>query len=335
MFSAPRNTVDLAEALNAGKIILVSTEVNYLRDLSPLFGRYIISRVVSAALERAEVPRAQRRQAYLLIDECKPYVDHKIEQILTTMREYGLGVTMAFQDVGQMAPYTGTVISNTAIKLVSTISQDDARALAGDMEAAPEFLRGHKKQGGDNAKSATFACYTRDLGRSITIELPFLKLDTYPMMSEADYRRLRRANQNRLQGLATADSPAFSLEEHFAVVGLLWGLFEQAIKRNGGQAENGTLDIDRVGSKLNAAEKSIAHTIRIQRNQLSHIKRVPIPDLVWWEDECRNLIGVLSPETPQPPPIIRTSRRGSQPPPPPPDDPDDIDNIDVTRGRKK
>lgn len=198
MFSAPRNALNIAQALNEGKIILVSTERNFLADLSPLFGRYIISRVISAALERAALPRQQRRPAYLFVDECAPYVDEKIDELLTTMRSYGLGAMLAFQEVRQMGAYVSAIQGNTAIKLMSSVQDSDARAFAADMRTSADFISQQRVQQGDHPTWSDFACYTRDLPHAVSIRLSIGQLDRYPTMSEADYKKLRALNAARM-----------------------------------------------------------------------------------------------------------------------------------------
>jgi hypothetical protein len=201
MFSAPRNAIDLAAALNAGKIILVSTERAYLHHLSPVFGRYIISRVISAALERASIPKAARRPAYLYIDECAPYVDEK-----TTMRSYGLGAVLAFQDVRQMGTYTHSIQGNTAIKIMGAVTEGDARAFAADMRTTPDFIMSQRRDTGPRPEFGSFACYTRDLAHAVGVRVQFGALNGR-LMSDDDYAVVRRLNRDLVRGPRLLASP--------------------------------------------------------------------------------------------------------------------------------
>jgi hypothetical protein len=203
MFGARNNAVNIGKALNEGKIILVSTDAEGLQDLSPVFGKYIIAQVMNAGLSRGSKQTAKRRPIHLYIDECKPYVDDKLAQVLTTIRSYGIGVMMAFQGEWQMGAYTPVILGNTAIKVVGEASDADARTFAADMRTDPEFIMAQRKSRG----VGKFACFTRDLPRAISIELPFGQLDKRKPMSDRDYHRMRMFNRHKLMAEPTPSKP--------------------------------------------------------------------------------------------------------------------------------
>jgi hypothetical protein len=200
MFSAPSNAIDLPRAINDGMIILISTETAVLKDLSPVIGKYFISRVISAAQERAAISEGERHPVHFYIDEMEPYLDNKTEELLLTMRSYGLGAMLAFHDPNKMGPYLHTIRTNTAIKLVSNVSVEEARPFAGSMEVDPQFLADQKKEAGPKPRFTKFACYTADLRRTVAVTLPFGLLDKEPPMDENAYARLRERNRTRVRG---------------------------------------------------------------------------------------------------------------------------------------
>ncbi len=212
MFSARGNALDIAKALNAGKIILVSAERAFLGpQLSPMFARYFISRVISAALDRGRMVEGSVKPARIYIDECAPYVDEKLEELLTTLRSYGLGAMLAFQDVPQMGSFVHTIQSNTAIKMMSTVSASDAKAFASDMRTDPEFIMEHEKPAGDRPEFGRFACYARGLRRAVSLQIPFGALDKRKSMDEHDYGRMRMFNRAEM----TKDPPPRKAEDDF------------------------------------------------------------------------------------------------------------------------
>ncbi|HEY7218336.1 MAG TPA: hypothetical protein VH985_08075, partial [Candidatus Binatia bacterium] len=76
MFTAPKNRMDMFDALNNGKIVLVNTANDFLKaERSSFLGRFFISLTLQAVLERAVIPEAQRRPAFLYIDEAAEYFD--------------------------------------------------------------------------------------------------------------------------------------------------------------------------------------------------------------------------------------------------------------------
>ena len=197
MFSAPRNAIKLSEALNVGKIVLVSTDAAGLQHLSPLFGRWFIAQVMNAGLARASVP-GKKRPIHFYIDECAPYVDDKLSDMLTTIRSYGIGLLLAFQGTWQMGSHHRAIQGNTAIKLMGSVEEVDAKAFASDMRTTPDFIMQQGKARGGNPTHGNLACYTRDLPSAISVQNPFGELDKRQWMSERDYQQLRRENKVRV-----------------------------------------------------------------------------------------------------------------------------------------
>ncbi|MEI9899157.1 MAG: hypothetical protein WDN31_02430 [Hyphomicrobium sp.] len=84
MFAQRDNELDLFEATNDGKIILISTAKDLLKtEGSALFGRFFIAMLAQAALERSAVPEWRRNPTFLYVDEAQEYFDDTIETILS------------------------------------------------------------------------------------------------------------------------------------------------------------------------------------------------------------------------------------------------------------
>jgi hypothetical protein len=78
MFSHERNTVDLFDALNSGKVVLVNTGKDLLqKDGSQILGHFFIALIAQAALKRALVPKEERLPAFVYIDEAHAYFDEE------------------------------------------------------------------------------------------------------------------------------------------------------------------------------------------------------------------------------------------------------------------
>ena len=127
VFSNPRNKLDIKTALDAGKILLVNTAKDVLKDeASSFFGRYIIALVMQAVFERAAQPESQRRPAFLYIDEAADYFDDNIDTLLIQARKYKLGVTLAHQFLDQLTPaLRASMMTNPAIRFAGGVSQKD------------------------------------------------------------------------------------------------------------------------------------------------------------------------------------------------------------------
>jgi len=307
MFTTPHNSVDLGKALNDGKIVLVNTDAEGLVERSPTFGRYFIAQAYNAGLSRGSRQGQKRRPIHVYIDECQPYLDDKIEKMLTTIRSYDVGVMMAFQGEWQMTGYERVIQGNTSIKILGHLKDAaDAKMFAGNMGTSVEFLMAQRKDPSEPPQYGGFACYTTDLNRTVAIRVPFYQLDNRKQMSESAYFRMMERNRERVTRGQPQEVFDATLAQHFSVTGPLWGQLEEAAKRFGAVNGAGDLDIDRIADRISAEQRRTLHALRIQRNRLTHPDRLthrlaPIPDLQRWQSEARALLAVLSAPNPDDP----------------------------------
>lgn len=190
MFSNPRNKLDLKTALDAGKIVLVNTAKDVLKDeASSFFGRYIIALVMQAAFERAAQPEHLRRPAFLYIDEAADYFDDNIDTLLIQARKFKLGVTLAHQFLDQLeSGLRSSMMTNPAIRFAGGVSQKDANALDSDMRTSNDVLMATRKR----AKSTEFACYVRNLTpAAVTLQVPIGLAENEPRMTSEAHALLR------------------------------------------------------------------------------------------------------------------------------------------------
>jgi len=148
MFAQKENKLDLFAAINDGKIILINTAKDLLKtEGSQLFGRFFISMLAQAALERSTIPEHRRTPTYVYVDEAQEYFDDTIETILGQARKYRLGITAAHQTLDQLSPrLRAAFLSNTSFKCVGGVSNKDARALASELHATTDFIEGMRRR---------------------------------------------------------------------------------------------------------------------------------------------------------------------------------------------
>jgi hypothetical protein len=197
MLTAPRNRIDMFDALNTGKIVLVNTAKDFLKaERSSFLGRLFIALTLQAALERAALPERQRHPAFLYIDEAADYFDDNIDDLLTQARKYKLGVVFSHQYLGQLAPgLHSSIASNTSIKLAGGISDRDARSIAPDMRTTPTFILDQRK----SAHATQFAAYVRNVTpTALSLRIPFGELERRPTMDANAYRALEAQNRARV-----------------------------------------------------------------------------------------------------------------------------------------
>jgi hypothetical protein len=217
MFTASTNVLDLYADMQAGKIILVNTNQQLLKEDSHiLFGRYIIARALAAAFERATLLPEQRNPAFLIVDEAAPYFDQTFESLLTRVRQFKLGVVIAFQHLEQAnEKLRSAIASSTAVKFGANVGFQDRRWLAREMETTPEFIQGQRQRINDDEKWTQFAAHVRNVtphAHSVTVEIGLF--DKEPKMTELEHLDLIRRCMERV---AFAPSPS-QQEDHAADV---------------------------------------------------------------------------------------------------------------------
>ncbi len=204
MFSNTRNKVDLFEAINDGKIVLINTAKDLLQaDGSAIVGRFFIALLVQAAIQRQTIPEDKRRSTFAYIDEIADYIqgDNKIAELLSQARKYKVGILGAHQDLNQLSTeQRASFAANTSIKFAGGMNGKDARNLAMDMRTDPEFLLSMKKE----KKGTNFACFVKNVTpTAIKVSVPFGQLEAIDTLSPEAYEAL--IAKNRKQYCAALD----------------------------------------------------------------------------------------------------------------------------------
>ena len=98
-----KSAFDFAHIMNTGKILLVNLSKGETGDInSKLLGMIMVAKLQAAALARQRLPKEERRDFFLYIDEFQNYVTDSIEVILSEARKYRLSLNMAHQYLGQL-----------------------------------------------------------------------------------------------------------------------------------------------------------------------------------------------------------------------------------------
>ncbi len=197
LLSAPENKLDLYDLMQSGKIVLVNTAKDFMKsERSAILGRMFIAMTLQAALERAALPPARRRPAFLVIDEAADYFDTSIDHLLVQARKYNVGVCLAHQDMDQLnGGLRASIAANTSIKIAGGVAWSDARSLAPDLRTNPEFILDQMK----TTASTRFALFVRNVTpHAVAMSVPFGTLEAMPRMSEASFATLITENRRRV-----------------------------------------------------------------------------------------------------------------------------------------
>ena len=189
LFSSSENKVNIFEAMNDGKIILVNTSKSLLQsEGSKILGRFFIAMTAQAVIKRATISENERIPFMVYIDEAQEYIDEKIEDMLNQARKYKVGFTLSHQNLNQLGFLKHTVFSSTSIKLAGGISAKDGVDLAHEMKTTKDFLLSMTKT--DN-RDSQFACYLKNhFNTSIPFSFDFGLLEKREVLSATAYEKL-------------------------------------------------------------------------------------------------------------------------------------------------
>lgn len=199
MFAQTSNKLDLFEAMQDGKIILISTAKDLLkREGSQLFGQFFIAMIAQAALERSTVPADERTPSMVYVDEAQEYFGDDVETILNQARKYRVGLTLAHQTLDQLSPRLRSVLhSNTSMKCVGGVSSKDARAMADELHTTSEFIESMRRR---DARTEFAVWIKHQMPHAIRLAVPLGFLERQPVLSENDYDALVSSNRKTYCG---------------------------------------------------------------------------------------------------------------------------------------
>lgn len=144
-----KSAFQFADVMNNNKILLINLSKGETGDInSKLLGMIVVTKLQAAALARQRMPKEQRKDFFLYIDEFQNYVTDSIEVILSEARKYRLSLNMAHQYLGQLEPRAAgkggsgpnlkdAIFGNVGTILSYKIGAQDAEYMAKEM--APVF----------------------------------------------------------------------------------------------------------------------------------------------------------------------------------------------------
>lgn len=118
----PKSTVNLEDIMNNGKIAILNLSQGRIgEDNSALLGAMIITKLQLAAMNRVNIPEAERRDFYLYVDEFQNFATTSFIKILSEARKYHLNLILANQYTAQIDPLVRSAIFGNAGTIMSFI----------------------------------------------------------------------------------------------------------------------------------------------------------------------------------------------------------------------
>lgn len=125
--------------MDEGGVLLVNLSKGQLgEDSATTLGGLLVSTIGLAALSRAEMPAEERHPFFLHVDEFQSFTTLSFVNMLSELRKYGLGLTLAHQHFHQLEPDVRHAVLGNAATLISfRVGPEDAMILA--REYQPTF----------------------------------------------------------------------------------------------------------------------------------------------------------------------------------------------------
>ncbi len=129
---AQNKGVDVANCLNTNKIVLLKLSQGLIGEQnSYLLGSLFLAKFNQSALARQSKGKDSRKPFMLYLDEFQNFITPSIERILSGARKYGLGITIAHQELAQIedAKLLNSVLSNPKTRICFRLGDSDAKRL--------------------------------------------------------------------------------------------------------------------------------------------------------------------------------------------------------------
>ncbi|MFZ5684281.1 MAG: type IV secretory system conjugative DNA transfer family protein [Pseudomonadota bacterium] len=135
----PEVDLHFRRIMDQGGVLLVNLAKGRLgEDSSATLGSLLVSTIGLAALSRADVPSETRRPFFLYVDEFQSFTTLAFANMMSELRKYGLGLTLAHQHFHQLEPEVRHAVLGNAGTLISfRVGPEDAQILA--QEFQPTF----------------------------------------------------------------------------------------------------------------------------------------------------------------------------------------------------
>ncbi len=136
----PKSAFNIREIMDNQKILLVNLSKGKVGDVNAqLLGLIFVNKINMAAMSRQDIPKEQRKDFYLYVDEFQNFATDTFASILSEARKYRLSLIMAHQYIAQLTKTPSghddtrvrdAVFGNVGTLLSFKVGADDAEYLA-------------------------------------------------------------------------------------------------------------------------------------------------------------------------------------------------------------
>jgi hypothetical protein len=134
MVSQTENRLDFGKIMDSGKIFLAKLPGGLIgKENSYLLGTLLVSKFQQLAMSRQEQEIEARSDFWIYIDEFQNFITPSMAEILSGVRKYRIGLTLAHQELHQLErdrDVASAVLSNPFTRVVFRVGDSDAKRLA-------------------------------------------------------------------------------------------------------------------------------------------------------------------------------------------------------------
>lgn len=134
----PRSSFDFRTLMDEGKVLLVNLSKGKLgEDNSSLLGSVLVGKILIAALSRAEIDQATRRQFHLIVDEYHSFATDSFPTLQSEARKFAIDTIVAHQYRDQLDLLNKGSTLNVGNFIIFRITGKDAKELAMQFDNTP------------------------------------------------------------------------------------------------------------------------------------------------------------------------------------------------------
>jgi TraM recognition site of TraD and TraG len=135
MVAQKKDKLDMRAIMDGRKILLAKLSQGGIgEENAHLLGSLLVAKIAQAAMSRQDEEAADRVPFFLYMDEFHHFMTPSIATILSAARKYGLGLTLAHQEMRQLKSRSeevaSAVLGNVYTRVVFRVGEQDAKSLA-------------------------------------------------------------------------------------------------------------------------------------------------------------------------------------------------------------
>ena len=132
ILTSPENDLHIRRIMDQGQVLLVNLAKGHIgEDSSSLLGGLLVTTIGLAAFSRADTPPDKRKDFFVYIDEFQSFTTLALANMLSELRKYRVGFTVAHQYLHQLEPDVRHAVLGNAGSIISfRVGAEDAPYLA-------------------------------------------------------------------------------------------------------------------------------------------------------------------------------------------------------------